>query len=194
MSTDKCNIIVMYVMFECIRVSSNEFNCVVAETYDILLVKSKGLEVDPPMSIEKSAQLVDANDETCVTLDNSAMYVYSVGLWNPQPQGKCWNPGLTIKRPVPEAIKASFTVTVTGRRLVCSRPHIEVALGITNWSKCKLAGIYRICTLSGPTTTGRDALITCSAKCACNGADCEHVTINIPTLLESWELCEIGIK
>ena len=147
------------------------------------------------MSLVKSAQLVDANDDTCVTLDNSAMYVYSVGLWNPQPQGKCWNPGFTIKRRVPESIKASFTVTITGRHLVCSTSHIEVALRITNTvSKCKLSGVYRRCTMSGPTATGKEALTTCSAKCTCIGDDCEHVTINIPTLLESWELCEIEVK
>ena len=123
-------------MFACIRVSS-----VVAETYDRQLVELIGLELDPPISLVKSAQLVYASNETCVTLDNSAMYVYSVGLWNPQPQGKCWNPGLTIKRPVPEAIKASFTVTITGRHLVCSTSHIEVAVRVIKlWSKCDLSG------------------------------------------------------
>ena len=188
-------------MFAHIRVSSNELNCVVAEAYDRQLVESKGIEVDPPMSSAKSAQLVDANIDTCVTVDNSAMYVYSGGSWNPQPQpqpqpqGKCWFPGISIKRRVPEAIKASFTVTITGRRLVCFTSHVEVALGITKiWSKCELSGIYRQCTLSGPTSTGNEALVTCSAKCECSGDDCGHVTINIPTLLESWELCEIGIK
>jgi len=170
--------------------------CVVSEAYDRQLVESTGLELDPPMSFVKSAQLVDSNNDTCVTLDNSAMYAYSGGLWTPQPQpqGKCWFPGLSIKRRVPEATKASFTVTITGRRLVCSTSHVEVALGITKWSKCDLSGIYRQCILSGPTTTGKEALTTCSAKCECSGDDCGHVTINIPTLLESWELCEIGIK
>ena len=181
-------------MFAFFRVSNNELSCVVTEAYDRQIVESTGLEVDPPMSSAKSAQLVDANNDTCVTVDNTAMYVYSVGRWTPQPQGKCWFPGFTIKRRVPEAIKASFTVTITGRRLVCSTSHVEVALGITKWSKCELSGIYRQCTLSGPTSTGNEALVTCSAKCECSGDDCGHVTINIPTLLESWELCEIGIK
>ena len=181
-------------MLAYIRVSRNEFNCVVAEAYDRQLVESKGLDLDPPMSLVKSAKLVDAIKDTCVTLDSSAMYVYSVGRWNPQPQGKCWFSGLSIKRRVPEAIKASFTVTITGRRLVCSTSHVEVALGITKSSGCELSGMYRQCTLSGPTTTGKEALNTCSAKCACNGDDCEHVTVNIPTLLDSWELCEIGIE
>ena len=182
-------------MFACIRVSSNDLKCVVSEAYDRQFVESAGLELDPPMSLEKSAQLVDSNNDTCVTLDNSAMYGYSVGRWNPQQQGKCWFPGFTIKRRVPETIKASFTVTITGRRLVCSTSHVEVALGITKiWSKCELSGIYRQCILSGPTTTGKEALVTCSAKCECNGDDCGLVTINIPKLLENWELCEIGIK
>ena len=181
-------------MFACIRISSNELNCVVAEAYDRQLVESKDLELDPPMSLVKSAPLVDTNSDTCVTLDSSAMYVYSVGRWNPQPQGKCWFPGLSIKIRVPEVMKASFTVTITGRRLVCSTSHVEVSLGITKWSECELSGMYRRCTLSEPTTTGKEALNTCSAKCACNGDDCEYVTINIPELLESWELCEIGIK
>ena len=146
------------------------------------------------MSLVKSAQLVDSNNDTCVALTISAMYVYSVKRWNPQPRGKCWIPGLSIKRRVPEAIQASFTVTITGRRLVCSRSHVGVALRITKWSACEHSGIYRGCTLSGSTTTGNEALVTCFAKCECIGNDCEHVTINIPKLLESWELCEIGIK
>ena len=150
--------------------------------------------MNPPMSLVKSAQLVDANNDTCIALTVSEMYIYSVGLWNPQPQGKCWNPGFSIKRRMPEAIKASFTVTITGRHLVCSTSHVEVAVRVTKWSECEQSGIYRVCTMSGPTTTGKEALITCSAKCECIGDDCEDVTINIPTLLESWELCEIGIK
>ncbi|KAK2170060.1 hypothetical protein NP493_1165g01074 [Ridgeia piscesae] len=159
------------------------------------LVESTGLELDPPMSLVKSAQLVDANDDTCVALTVSAMYVYSVGLWNPQPQGKCWFPGLTIKRRVPESIKASFTVTITGRRLVCSTSHFEVFLRRSKWSECELSGKYHRCLLvSGPATTGNEALITCAATCECIGNDCEHVTVNIQTLQESWELCEIGIK
>ena len=182
-------------MFACIRVSNNELNYVVAETYDRKLEElTKGLELDPPMSLVKSARLVDTNTETCITLDSSAMYVYSVGRWNPQPQGKCWFPGLSIKRRVPEAIKASFTVTITGRRLVCSTSHVDVALGITNSSGCELSGMYRSCKLSGPATTGKEVLNTCSAKCVCDGDDCEHVTINIQKLLESWELCEIRIE
>ena len=178
-------------MFACIR---NELNCVVTETHDRQLVESTDLEVDPPMTLAKSAQLVDANDDTCVTLNNSPMYVYSVGRWKPQPQAKCWFSDLSIKRRVPEAIKASFTVTITGRRLVCSTSHVDVALEITKSSGCELSGIYRKCTLSGPTTTGKEVLTTCSAECACNGDDCKYVIINIAKLVESWELCEIGIK
>ena len=61
-------------------------------------------------------------------------------------------------------------------------------------SKCELAGSYQTCKLSGTTSSGNEALITCAAKCGCIGDDCGHVIINIPKLQEAWELCEIGIK
>ena len=181
-------------MFASIRVSRNKLNCVVAETYDRQLVASKDLEVDPPMSLGKSAVLVDANNDTCFPLVSSMMYIYSDGQWIPRRKGKCMLGGLTIKRPVPEVIKASFTVTVTGRRLVCSRSHFLVLFRASKWSECELSGKYHRCVLSGPTITGSQGLITCAAKCDCIGDDGEHVIINIPTLQKSGELCEIGIK
>ena len=181
-------------MFACIRVSSNELNCVVAEAYDRQLVElTKGLNLDPPMSLLKSAQLVDSNNDTCFPLVSSIMYIYSDGQWIPQRKGKCMLGGLTIKRRVPEAIKASFTVTITGRHLVCSSSQLMVLVRASKWSECEFSGEYPRCTLSGPTTTGNEALVTCAAKCECTGNDCEHVIINIPTLQETWELCEIGI-
>ena len=184
----------MQVICACIHVSCHELNCVVAETYDKQLVESRGLELDPPMSLVKSAQLVDANNDTCFPLISSIMYIYSDGQWIPQRRGKCMLGGLTIKRRVPEAIKASFTVTITGRHLVCSTSNFLVLVRASKWTQCELSGKYPRCILSGPTTTRSKTLITCAAKCECIGDDCEHVFINIPKLQESWELCEIGIK
>ena len=169
-------------------------NCVVVEAHERQLVESTGLELDPPMSVTKSVQLVDTNNATCITLTTSAMYTFTGDHWSPEPRQKCWFPGLSIKRRVPEAIKASFTVTITGRRLVCSTPHFEVMFRTTKLSKYELSGIYQTCKLSGTTSSGNEALITCAAKCECIGDECEHVFINIPELQESWELCEIGIK
>ena len=157
-------------------------------------MESTGLELDPPMSVTKSAQLVDANNDTCFPLVSDIMYMFSDGQWIPQRKGKCMLGGLTIKRRVPEAIKASFTVIITGRRLVCSSSNFLVLVRASKWSQCEISGKHYRCTLSGPTTTGNEALITCAAKCECIGDDCEHVIINIPQLQKSWELCEIGIK
>ena len=146
------------------------------------------------MSVTKTAQLVDNKTDTCIALTISAMYTFTGDHWSPEPRGKCWFPGLSIIQRVPEAIKTSFTVTITGRHLVCSTSHFEVMFRTTKSSKCELAGIYQTCKLSGTTTPRNDALITCAAKCECIGDDCDHVIINIPTLQESWELCEIGIR
>ena len=157
-------------------------------------MESTGLELDPPMSVSKSAQLVDSNNDTCFHLTSSIMYIYSEGQWIPQRRGKCKLGGLSIKRRVPEAIKASFTVTVTGRHLVCSKYHFLVLVRISKWSECEISGKYHRCIISGPTATEDEALTTCAAKCECIGDDCEHMIINIPQLHESWELCEIGIK
>ena len=185
----------MSFLFAYIRVSSNQLNCVVAEAYDRKLVEmTKDLELDPPMSLVKSAVLVDANNDTCFPLVSSMMYIYSDGKWIPQRKGKCMLGGLTVKRPVPEVIKASFTVTVTGRRLVCSTSNFLVLIRASKWSECELSRKYHRCVMSGPTTTGNEALVTCAAKCECSGDDCEHVTINIPELQEFWELCEIRIQ
>ena len=179
-------------MFAYIR---KELNCVVTETYDRQLVElTKGLEVDPPMSLVKSAQLVDANNDTCFPLISSMMYIYTDGQWIPQRKGKCMLAGLTIRRRVPEAMKASFTVTITGRHLVCSMSNFLVLVRASKWTECEISGKNYRCMLSGPTATGNEALVTCAAKCECIGNDCEHLLINIPTLQESWELCEIGIK
>ena len=162
--------------------------------YDRQLVVSTELELDPPMSVKQTAQLSDNKTDTCIALNASAMYTFTGDHWSPEPREKCWFPGLTIIKRVPEAIKASFTVTITGRHLVCSTSHFEVMLRISKLSKCELSGNYQTCKLSGTTSSVTEALITCAAKCECIGDDCEHVIINIPTLQESWELCEVGIR
>ena len=179
-------------MFACIR---KELKCVITETYDRQLVElTKGLELDPPMSSLKSALLVDNNNDTCFPLVTSIMYIYTDGQWIPQRKGKCMFGGLSIKRRVPDEIKASFTVTITGRHLVCSSHHFLVLVRASKWTQCEISGKHYRCILSGPTTIGNEALVTCAAKCECIGDDCEHVIVNIPTLQKSWELCEIGIQ
>ena len=150
----------------------------------------------PPVTMDKAVQLNDDNNETCLVLAQTDMYTWSTGArrWSPQPQGKCFDCGLVINRCVPQAIKTSFTVTITGRHLVCSIPDVIVSTRKTKWSNCETSGLYRKCELSGSTGSGSDGLTTCVAKCICNGKDCKHVTIHIPTLQKRWEICEIDIQ
>ena len=165
----------------------NLFRCVVASSQPVL---------DPPVPMEKAVQLNDANNDTCLALAQMDMYTFSVSArrWAPQPRGKCVQPGLIIKKCVPDAIKASFTVMITGRHLVCSNSYVKVSIRHTKWPACEAAGLYRICKLSGTTGSGIEGLITCFAKCTCGGDDCSHVTIHIPNLQEDWEICEISIE
>ncbi|KAI0220727.1 hypothetical protein LSAT2_027780 [Lamellibrachia satsuma] len=151
--------------------------------------------LDPPVPMEKAVQLNDANNDTCLVLAHTDMYTFSVSArrWAPQPRGKCVHPGLIIRKCVPDAIKASFTVMITGRHLVCSNAHIKVSIRHTKWPACETAGLYRICKLSETTGSGL-GLTTCIAKCICEGDDCKHVTIHIPNLQEDWEVCEIVIE
>ena len=146
--------------------------------------------------MEKAVQLNDDNNDTCLVLAQTDMYTWSAGArrWSPQPQGKCVHRGLVINRCVPEAIKTSFTVTITGRHLVCSIPDVIVSIRQTKWSYCETSGLYRKCELSGSIGSGSDGLTTCVAKCVCDGDDCKHVTIQIPKALELWEICEIDIN
>ena len=152
--------------------------------------------LDPPVKMEKAIHLNDDNNDTCLVLTQTDMYTWSAGArrWSPQPQGKCVHRGLVINRCVPEAIKTSFTVTITGRHLVCSIPDIIVSIRQTKWSYCETSGLYRKCKLTGSTGSVSDSLTTCVAKCICNGKDCKHVTIHIPTLQKRWEICEINIQ
>ena len=146
--------------------------------------------------MEKAVQLNDDSNDTCLVLAQTDMYTWSAGArrWSPQPQGKCVHRGLVINRCVPEAIKTSFTVTITGRHLVCSIPDVIVSIRQTKWSYCETSGLYRKCELSGSIGSGSDGLTTCVAKCVCDGDDCKHVTIQIPKALELWAICEIDIN
>ena len=152
--------------------------------------------LDPPVTMEKAIHLNDDNNDTCLVLAQTDMYMWSAGAqrWFPERRGKCFHRGLSITRCVPEAIQASFTVTITGRHLVCSNSNVNVLLGKTNWSQCETSGVYRKCILSGITESGSNGLTTCVAKCGCDGEDCKHVTIHIPNAEELCEICEIDIK
>ena len=159
------------------------------------LVLAEELTLDPPVPATKAVHLIDGDTATCLALAQMDMYTYSASVrrWAPQPRGKCVHPGLTIRRRVPDAMKTSFTVTITGRHLVCSNSHVKVSTRQSVWSYCETAGRYRTCRLSGTTAPRNGDLSSCVAKCTCDGDDCQHVTIHIPNMQETWELCEIGL-
>ena len=140
--------------------------------------------------------LYDKNNATCLILDDTDWYTFSAttGSWAPKPQWKCFRRGLLIRLGVPEAIKVSFRATITGRNIVCSRPHLEVLVRKTAWSQCELGGHYPVCTLSSTTDADSGGLTSCVAKCTCDGQDCQHLYVHIPNLQEQWEICEIDLK
>ena len=160
-----------------------------------VLVSSQPV-LDPPVTMEKAIHLNDDNNDTCLVLAQTDMYTWSAGAHrlSPQPQGKNIHSGLVINRCVPEAIKASFTVTITGRHLVCSISAFDVSIRQTKWSYSETSGLYRKCEFSGSTGSRSNGLTTCVAKCICDGDDCKHVIIEIPKAHELWEICEIDIK
>ena len=164
--------------------------------FSLLVLAASQSLLDPPVTMEKSIHLNDDNNDTCLVLAQTDMYTWSAGAqrWFPERRGKCFHRGLSISRCVPEAIQASFTVTITGRHLVCSNFNVNVLIGKTNWSQCETSGVYRKCTLSGNTESGSNSLTTCVAKCICNGKDCKHVSIRISTLQKRWQICEIHIQ
>ena len=145
--------------------------------------------------MEKTMQLTDNNEATCLVLAETAMYTFhpSTRRWTPEPQGKCLHHGLMVKIHVPSVIKVHVTVTITGRHLVCSNSHLKVAMRHTKRSQCESAGLYRTCTLTGPTGPGDGGLTSCVAKCTCDGEDCQHVYVQIPNLQQQLEICEIYI-
>ena len=150
--------------------------------------------LDPPAK-DKAILLNDYNNATCLVLAQADMYTSpGTGRWTLQPQTKCFNRGLTITSRVVDTTKKSFTVTITGRHLVCSDSHLEVAMRLTEWPQCEIAGLYRTCELTTATGSGDGELTSCVAKCTCDGKDCKHVTVHIPKRQDNLEICEIDIK
>ena len=148
--------------------------------------------VEPEMSV----RLKDSDNRTCVALADTDRYTFlaNSGVWFPHPKNACWLSGLVIKRCVPDAIKTSFTLTITGHHLTCSTSHFKVQMQQQSKpSACHLAGKYRTCKWSGAADeTG--ALTTCVAECQCQGDDCKQLVVHIPKLYEDWKICEINIK
>ncbi|KAI0208609.1 hypothetical protein LSAT2_006709, partial [Lamellibrachia satsuma] len=113
-----------------------------------------GVELDPPVTLEESLRLTDTNNDTCLVLEDTEMYTFSpsTSQWISQPRNGCWRSGLVIKTRVPANIHASFTVRLTGHRLVCSHSHLKVMTRHTKLSECGLVSRnYHICALSGVT-------------------------------------------
>ena len=161
------------------------FSCVVVAPESVL---------DPP-AMDKSILLHDYNNATCLVLAQTDMYTSAdTGRWTPEPQTKCVHRGLTITSRVVDTTKTSFTVTITGRHLVCSGSHWKVAMRQTEGPSCETAGLYRTCKLTTATGSEYGELTSCVAQCKCDGTDCKHVTVHIPYRQDNWEICEIDIK
>ena len=125
--------------------------------------------------------LIDANNDTCLILEDTEMYTFSpsTSQWVPRPQNACWRSGLVIKTAVPATIHASFTVT--GHRLVCSNSHLKVMTRHTKLSDCGLvSGNYHICVLSGVAEQETGGLTSCVAACEYTEKKTKYVTIEIP--------------
>ena len=124
------------------------------------------------------------------------MYTFSpsTSQWVPRPKNDCWRSGLVIKTAVPDTIHASFTVRITGHRLVCSHSHLKIMARHNKLSDCGLvSGNYHICALSGVAAPETDGLITCVASCEYTENKTKYVTIEIPKKHADWKLCELSI-
>ena len=148
--------------------------------------------LDPPVLPSVAQRLVDANNATCLVLENTAMYTFSpsTSQWLPRPQYKCWRSGLTIRMHKPDTVKSSFAVRITGRHFTCSKSHLSVTATHTMTSDCVEAGL--VCRLD---SSGHDSggLTTCVAKCPCGRHDCKRIAIYIPRKHDEWQLCEISV-
>ena len=163
----------------------------------LLLTALPDVELDPPATLEASMRLVDTNNDTCLVLEDTEMYTFSpsTSQWVPQPKNACWRTGLVIKTRVPANIHASFTVRITGYRLVCSHSHLKVMTRHTKLSDCGLvSGNYHICALSSATEQEPEGLPTCIAACQYTETTTKYVIIEIPNKHEGWKLCEIIIE
>ena len=151
--------------------------------------------MDPPVSNAVSMTLVDANNDTFLVLEDVAMYAFSSSMsqWLPQPQNECWRSGLVIKHHVPRHIHASFTVRITGHRLVCSISHLKVMTRSTELSDCGLVS-GSVCKLSGVSESEPGSLTTCVAVCQYKERKTKFVTVEIPNKHEGWKLCELSIE
>ena len=153
--------------------------------------------MDPPATVEMAMSLIDANNDTCLILEDTEMYTFSpsTSQWLPQPKNACWRTGLVIKTAVPDNIHASFTVRLTGHRLVCSHSHFKVMTRHTKLSDCGLvSGNYHICALSGVAEPETNVLTTCVAACEYMENKTKYVVIEIPRKHEGWTLCGINIQ
>ena len=149
--------------------------------------------LDPPVKIELMRRLNDANTDTCLSLSSTDMYTFSAlsKRWNLPFRDMCWFEGLAIQVHVPDQLKASFSVRITGHGLVCANSHFSVLVRRKTSPPCPTAGEYNECSLSGVDHGG---LSTCVAKCLREGKDCKHATIHIPEMHEDWKICEITVE
>ena len=143
--------------------------------------------------MELMRRLNDANTDTCLSLSSSDMYTFSAlsKRWSLPPREMCWFEGLVIQAQVPDKLKVSFTVRITGHGLVCDSSYITVMIRRKKSSPCPTAGEYYECTLS---VIDHGGLTTCVAKCLCDGKDCKHAIIHIPEMHEDWKICEITVE
>ena len=163
----------------------------------LLLAALPGVQLDLPVTLEESMRLTDTNNDTCLVLEDTEMYTFSpsTSQWIPQPKNGCWRTGLVIKTAVPDNIHSSFTVRLTGHRLVCSHSHLKVMTRHTKLSDCGLvSGNYHICALSGVAEQETGGLPTCVAACQYYELKTKYVIIEIPSKHEGWKLCEINIQ
>ena len=72
--------------------------------------------LNPPVKMELMRRLNDANTDTCLSLASTDMYTFSAvsKRWNMPFTDMCWFEGLVIQVQVPDQLKASFTVRITG--------------------------------------------------------------------------------
>ncbi|KAK2160933.1 hypothetical protein NP493_1617g00052 [Ridgeia piscesae] len=127
--------------------------------------------------------LTQTQTPSCLNLEDIEMYAFSPAQsqWLPRPQNACWRSGLVIKHRVPDNIHASFTVRISGHRLVCTMSHLKVMTRRTELSDCGLvSGNYNICKLSGVTEQDPGNLSTCVAACKYKKNKTKYVIIEIP--------------
>ncbi|KAK2184233.1 hypothetical protein NP493_275g00009 [Ridgeia piscesae] len=171
----------------------NKFSCTCASGYEGATCQTVLPFLDPPVNMDVMRRLNDANNDTCLSLASTDMYKFSAlsSSWIPEPQDVCWFEGLVIQTHVPDQLKASYTIRLTGHSLVCDNSHFTVMVRLATSPLCPAAGEYTTCTLSGVDDGG---LTTCVAKCRCDGKDCKHAIIHIPEMQEDWKICEISVE